>query len=171
MKAVAPSTTTPCGEPPATPLPMKEAHTMATITTRGGTEIYNKDGGEGPARRFSDGWPLNADAWAGQMLFAYNSIKAFSETDFVGDLQKIGVADDPVRPKRGPRRSRPAAQPVARKQRAGGLAARDTGQRAVPDAALDCVIRIDDHRRVTYINDFAQRRSGCGAGTRRKVER
>jgi non-heme chloroperoxidase len=42
---------------------------MSTITTKGGTEIYYKDWGEGPAVMFSHGWPLNADAWDGQMLF------------------------------------------------------------------------------------------------------
>jgi non-heme chloroperoxidase len=42
---------------------------MATITTHDGTEIYYKDWGEGPAVTFSHGWPLNADAWDGQLLF------------------------------------------------------------------------------------------------------
>lgn len=42
---------------------------MSTITTRDGTEIYYKDWGEGPVVTFSHGWPLNADAWDGQMLF------------------------------------------------------------------------------------------------------
>jgi non-heme chloroperoxidase len=42
---------------------------MARITTRDGTEIYYKDWGKGPAVTFSHGWPLNADAWDGQMLF------------------------------------------------------------------------------------------------------
>jgi non-heme chloroperoxidase len=42
---------------------------MSTITTRDGTEIYYKDWGEGPAVTFSHGWPLNADAWDGQMQF------------------------------------------------------------------------------------------------------
>ena len=39
------------------------------ITTEDGTEIYFKDWGDGPAVTFSHGWPLNADAWDGQMLF------------------------------------------------------------------------------------------------------
>src|SRR5690554_7598205 len=43
--------------------------TMSKIITRDGTEIYYKDWGEGPAVVFSHGWPLNADAWDGQMLF------------------------------------------------------------------------------------------------------
>jgi non-heme chloroperoxidase len=42
---------------------------MSTITMKDGTEIYYKDWGEGPAVVFSHGWPLNADAWDGQMLF------------------------------------------------------------------------------------------------------
>lgn len=42
---------------------------MGTITTKDGTEIYYKDWGTGPAVTFSHGWPLNADAWDGQMLF------------------------------------------------------------------------------------------------------
>jgi non-heme chloroperoxidase len=42
---------------------------MSTITTKDGTEIYYKDWGKGPAVTFSHGWPLNSDAWDGQMLF------------------------------------------------------------------------------------------------------
>ena len=42
---------------------------MSTITTKDGTEIYYKDWGTGPAVTFSHGWPLNTDAWDGQMLF------------------------------------------------------------------------------------------------------
>src|SRR4051812_18916083 len=42
---------------------------MSTITTRDGTQIYYKDWGKGPVIVFSHGWPLNADAWDGQMLF------------------------------------------------------------------------------------------------------
>jgi non-heme chloroperoxidase len=41
----------------------------STIMTRDGTEIYYKDWGDGPVVTFSHGWPLNADAWDGQMLF------------------------------------------------------------------------------------------------------
>jgi non-heme chloroperoxidase len=42
---------------------------MSTIKTQDGTEIYYKDWGEGPVVMFSHGWPLNSDAWDGQMLF------------------------------------------------------------------------------------------------------
>jgi len=42
---------------------------MSTITTKDGTTIYYKDWGSGPVITFSHGWPLNADAWDGQMLF------------------------------------------------------------------------------------------------------
>jgi non-heme chloroperoxidase len=46
----------------------KEEH-MSTITTPDGTKIYYKDWGRGPVVTFSHGWPLNADAWDGQLLF------------------------------------------------------------------------------------------------------
>jgi non-heme chloroperoxidase len=42
---------------------------MGTLTTKDGTEIYYKDWGTGPVVTFSHGWPLNADAWDGQLLF------------------------------------------------------------------------------------------------------
>ena len=42
---------------------------MSTITTKDGRQIYYKDWGTGPAVTFSHGWPLNADAWDGQMFF------------------------------------------------------------------------------------------------------
>jgi non-heme chloroperoxidase len=42
---------------------------MSFITTADGTAIYYKDWGSGPVVTFSHGWPLNADAWDGQMLF------------------------------------------------------------------------------------------------------
>jgi non-heme chloroperoxidase len=52
---------------------------MSTFTTKDGTEIYYKDWGEGPAVTFSHGWPLNADAWDGQMLFlAQNGFRAIA---------------------------------------------------------------------------------------------
>jgi non-heme chloroperoxidase len=42
---------------------------MSTIKTKDGVEIYYKDWGAGPVVTFSHGWPLNGDAWDGQMLF------------------------------------------------------------------------------------------------------
>ena len=42
---------------------------MSTITTKDGTQIYYKDWGKGAVVTFSHGWPLNSDAWDGQMLF------------------------------------------------------------------------------------------------------
>jgi len=47
----------------------KGNRTMTTITTKDGTEIYYKDWGKGPVVTFSHGWPLNADAWDGQMHY------------------------------------------------------------------------------------------------------
>ena len=42
---------------------------MPTVTTKDGTTIFYKDWGKGPVVTFSHGWPLNSDAWDGQMLF------------------------------------------------------------------------------------------------------
>lgn len=42
---------------------------MNTVISKDGTPIYYKDWGQGPVVTFSHGWPLNADAWDGQMLF------------------------------------------------------------------------------------------------------
>jgi non-heme chloroperoxidase len=41
----------------------------STISTKDGTQIYYKDWGKGPVVTFSHGWPLNSDAWNGQMFF------------------------------------------------------------------------------------------------------
>jgi non-heme chloroperoxidase len=52
---------------------------MSTITTRDGTSIYYKDWGTGPAITFSHGWPLNSDAWDGQLLyFAQNGFRVIA---------------------------------------------------------------------------------------------
>ena len=48
---------------------MKAVMSSNTITTSDGTQIYYKDWGKGPPVTFSHGWPLNSDAWDGQMLF------------------------------------------------------------------------------------------------------
>jgi non-heme chloroperoxidase len=45
------------------------ARAVNMITAKDGTDIYYKDWGRGPVVTFSHGWPLNADAWDGQMLF------------------------------------------------------------------------------------------------------
>ena len=42
---------------------------MSYITTKDGRQIYYKEWGKGPPVTFSHGWPLNADAWDGQMFF------------------------------------------------------------------------------------------------------
>jgi non-heme chloroperoxidase len=39
------------------------------ISAKDGTPLYFKDWGRGPVVTFSHGWPLNADAWDGQMQF------------------------------------------------------------------------------------------------------
>jgi non-heme chloroperoxidase len=53
----------------ASPVKPKGTHTVNTITSKDGTQIYYKDWGQGPVVTFSHGWPLSADAWDGQMLF------------------------------------------------------------------------------------------------------
>jgi non-heme chloroperoxidase len=42
---------------------------MSTITVKDGTTMYYKDWGTGPVVTFSHGWPLNSDAWDGQLHF------------------------------------------------------------------------------------------------------
>jgi non-heme chloroperoxidase len=47
----------------------KGNRTVNTIISKDGTQIFYKDWGRGPVVTFSHGWPLNADAWDGQMHF------------------------------------------------------------------------------------------------------
>src|SRR5262247_2409811 len=47
----------------------KGEQTMATITTKDGTQIFYKDWGKGQPIVFSHGWPLSADDWDAQMMF------------------------------------------------------------------------------------------------------
>jgi len=54
-------------------------YTESRILTKDGTEIFYKDWGQGPPVTFSHGWPLNADAWDGQLLFlAQNGFRAIA---------------------------------------------------------------------------------------------
>jgi non-heme chloroperoxidase len=61
------------------------------ITTEDGTQIYYKDWGEGQPVVFSHGWPLNADAWASQMVFlAQNGYRTIAH-----DRRGHGRSDQP----------------------------------------------------------------------------
>jgi non-heme chloroperoxidase len=52
---------------------------MGTFTTDDGTQIFFKDWGEGQPVVFSHGWPLNADAWDGQLHhMASNGFRAIA---------------------------------------------------------------------------------------------
>ncbi len=76
---------------------------MPTITTKDGTQIFYKDWGTGPVVTFSHGWPLNSDAWDGQLQFlAKNGFRAIahdrrghgrSSQTFAGNDMN-GYADD-----------------------------------------------------------------------------
>jgi non-heme chloroperoxidase len=64
---------------------------MSTITTKDGTTIYYKDWGSGPVITFSHGWPLNGEAWDGQMLFlAQNGYRVIAH-----DRRGHGRSDQP----------------------------------------------------------------------------
>jgi non-heme chloroperoxidase len=82
---------------------LEQEDAMPTIKTKDGTELYYKDWGEGPIVTFSHGWPLNADAWDGQMLFlAQNGFRVVahdrrghgrsSQSSYGNDMD--GYADD-----------------------------------------------------------------------------
>ena len=43
-------------------------HTMSTVTTKDGVEIFYKDWGQGQPIVFHHGWPLSSDDWDTQML-------------------------------------------------------------------------------------------------------
>jgi non-heme chloroperoxidase len=62
------ATSAPAASPASLSMP-KGSPTMATITTKDGTEIFYKDWGQGKPIVFSHGWPLSADDWDNQMLF------------------------------------------------------------------------------------------------------
>lgn len=49
---------------------------MPMITKKDGSQIYYKEWSQGPAITFSHGWPLNADAWDGQMHFLPKTVSA-----------------------------------------------------------------------------------------------
>ena len=76
---------------------------MSTLTVNDGTTIYYKDWGSGPVVTFSHGWPLNSDAWDGQLHFlAQNGFRVVAH-DRRGHGQSIqawsgndmnGYADD-----------------------------------------------------------------------------
>lgn len=57
------------GSSGGSPSQPKGSRTMSMISSKDGTRIYFKDWGSGPVVTFSHGWPLNADAWDGQMHF------------------------------------------------------------------------------------------------------
>jgi len=48
---------------------VRGVRTTGMVTTKDGAQIYYKDWGKGPVVTFSHGWPLNSDAWDGQMQF------------------------------------------------------------------------------------------------------
>jgi non-heme chloroperoxidase len=62
-------TRAPLGRETRIPKQPLETQSASYIITRDGTQIFYKDWGSGPPVVFSHGWPLNADAWDGQLLF------------------------------------------------------------------------------------------------------
>jgi len=50
-------------------MPEAKGAAVSYVSAKDGAQIYYKDWGSGPAVTFSHGWPLNSDAWDGQMLF------------------------------------------------------------------------------------------------------
>jgi non-heme chloroperoxidase len=65
---------------------------MSFVQTRDGTRIFYRDFGRGSAVVFSHGWPLNADAWDGQMLFlAQNGFRVVAH-----DRRGHGRSDQPA---------------------------------------------------------------------------
>ena len=42
---------------------------MSIFATKGGTQIFHKDWGEGQPIVFHHGWPLSSDNWDTQMMF------------------------------------------------------------------------------------------------------
>jgi len=71
VAAAALSARTARAEGPDSTLSRREQSTRTEgfVTAKDGAQIYYKDWGKGPVVTFSHGWPLNSDAWDGQMLF------------------------------------------------------------------------------------------------------
>src|ERR1700753_3932496 len=54
------------------PSSLLKGHSMPTIRTKDGTEIFYRDWGTGQPIVFSHGWPLSSDDWDPQMMFFRN---------------------------------------------------------------------------------------------------
>ena len=73
---------------------MTKDYTESRIITKDGAEIFYKAWGQGPPVTFSHGWPLNADAWDGQLLFlAQNGFRAIAH-DRRGHGRSSQVSDN-----------------------------------------------------------------------------